>query len=1054
MAIPRSLIRKMTADNTVYMQGMTLASALSACNVTPTRFTGVFEVSADFETDNCHTVLELDNEHEWIESMQCSCEDFAGETPCKHITALLLKVENDFFSNAFAQNSNHDLQNVTTDAFCKDLLFKRADVIKARAMQRAGGTKALLIPQLTFETDRVCLSLKAGCERPYAVKNLNEFYELVAQRKQAPCGRAASFLYAPENFQDRDCIDFFMEYFPLCADREENLKTVALTPAALERFMDLFAERSLGMGENALTVKTDVPAFTLHIKASHGFYRLGLNCKAYTLYKGKTQIYIKQEDIIYACGTAFSDSCGELLKRFASNESCPVIAAADMRSFYSMIIKPASQYIAIESDTHDFMPPALKTKVYLDVKGETVTARTEFIYDDLYFPAFAENRDLQSMWDVEGESLIENLIRSAFPEHSDEPGTALLTATDENLFHLLHEVLPTLSRHAMLYVSASLQAVRIKPFPQTGIGVKIESNLLKMDIGDNELSPATIAAALAAYRQKQKFIRLKNGSFLLLETEAMAHFNAVTDGLGISSAELRKKEIVLPAYRAMYLDSITSIRVVKDKSFTELAKAFTNIDDANLPVPHTLENILRDYQKYGFRWLSMLTHCGFGGILADDMGLGKTLQILTLLAAYKEEHKSVKALVVCPASLVLNWACEINHFTPSLRSVCIIGSGAERAALLAEAASYDVIITSYDLLKRDLANYQTIPFDFEIIDEAQYIKNHNTQNARSVKTIQATTRFALTGTPIENTIAELWSIFDFLMPGYLYKYARFRQRFEVPIVRDGDVTALQELKRLTAPFILRRLKRDVLKELPEKTETVLYAKLAPEQHTLYTANLSAMRKELEMQPELEAVGKNRIMILAMLMRLRQLCCDPSLLYENYREESAKFDLCMNLVETSVRSGHKMLIFSQFTTMLDLLEKSLRHKQISYYRIDGTTRKEDRLAQVSAFNQDDTPVFLISLKAGGTGLNLTGADIVIHYDPWWNLSVQNQATDRAHRIGQKKSVSVYKLIAKGTIEEKIMALAEKKQSLADNILPDEATLLRSLTREQILDLFQM
>jgi len=364
-----------------------------------------------------------------------------------------------------------------------------------------------------------------------------------------------------------------------------------------------------------------------------------------------------------------------------------------------------------------------------------------------------------------------------------------------------------------------------------------------------------------------------------------------------------------------------------------------------------------------------------------------------------------------------------------------------------------VVITSYDLLKRDLELYQKQTFDYEIIDEAQYIKNHNTQNAKAVKSISAKVRFALTGTPIENTLAELWSIFDYLMPGYLYRYSRFRRLFEQPIVKDGDANALSELKKLTSPFILRRLKRDVLKELPEKTETVLYASLAEEQRTLYTANLASMHQELSLQLENRGESKSRMMVLAMLTRLRQICCDPSLVYENYKEKSAKLDLCIELIENSIESGHKLLVFSQFTSMLSLLEKQLKHKKIPYYLLEGSTKKEDRIALVNAFNTDETPVFLISLKAGGTGLNLTGADIVIHYDPWWNLSAQNQATDRAHRIGQKKNVQIYKLIAKNTVEEKILALASKKQALADHVLPDENTLLSRMTKEELLNLFK-
>ena len=516
---------------------------------------------------------------------------------------------------------------------------------------------------------------------------------------------------------------------------------------------------------------------------------------------------------------------------------------------------------------------------------------------------------------------------------------------------------------------------------------------------------------------------------------------------------LKKKDIAVPLYRSLYLDEIKGITIDADADFRRFTRQFKNSEEPLFNLPSKLSGVLRDYQKYGFRWLSLLKTHGFGGILADDMGLGKTLQILALLQGYKNKEQKLSALVVCPASLVLNWENEIRHFTPDLSSCCIIGNGAERAALLKKARCYDLLITSYDLLKRDAQNYEKLEFDFEIIDEAQYIKNHNTQNAKAVKMIQAKTRFALTGTPIENGLAELWSIFDYLMPGYLYRYGRFRRLFEQPIIKDKDKEALEELKKLTAPFILRRLKRDVLKELPEKTETVLYTNLAPEQCTLYTANLASMHKELSTEFQKQDAGKGRMMVLAMLTRLRQICCDPSLVYENYKEESAKLELCLELIESSAESGHKLLVFSQFTSMLSILKKRLKQKRIPFYSIEGSTKKEERPALVQAFNQDDTPVFLISLKAGGTGLNLTGADVVIHYDPWWNLSAQNQATDRAHRIGQKNSVQVYKLFAKNTIEEKILALATKKQALAEHVIPDENTLLSSMTKEDILELFK-
>ncbi len=1053
MAIPRGLIRKLSGDNEVYTNGLSLYNTPFSFKITPTDFIGFYQASAEFETDACSTHLEIDNEHEWIESCHCSCSLFSENGQiCKHIVALLLKIENDFFSDVYGQNELFSQSALSTDANCLALLEQRANVLKNRARQRASFEKALLYPVVTIKDAAVRISIKAGCGRAYIVKDLSQFYHSLLNRVLTVCGRNEEFIYAPENFYDEGLARFILAYYPLCKE-EDSSKTMLLTPEALDRFLNMYADEKLTADLGIVHLETDLPEFTLCIKSAEKFYRMSLNRRNFTILEGQNQIYIKENDVIYLCGTTFSDACGSLLRCFIEKEHNPIIHKDDMATFYSMMIKPATRFIKMECNERSFMPGPLKTKIYLDVQGKAVTARTEFYYDNNMYYAFSTDRDLKTVWDVEGEALIENLIKTYFSELDKAPGTAKFIKDEEKLFTLVYEGIPALSKHAVLYIGAELKNVRIKPFPSTRIGVRAESGLLNLDISAGNLSIKSLAAALSAYRQKKKYIRLQDNSYLLLETETMEQLNRLAIGTGFSASDLKKQGVQLPAYRAMYLDSIRDANIVKDKSFTDLINAFTNPQQTDFPLPTSLKNVLRDYQVFGFSWLCALTACNFGGILADDMGLGKTLQILSLLSAYKNKKNHVKALVVCPASLILNWEHEIKLFTPELKALCLMGTATERFKLLQTQQKYDVLITSYDLLKRDIHHYQTLSFDFEIIDEAQYIKNHNTQNARAVKAIVSKHRFALTGTPIENSIAELWSVFDFLLPGYLFRYARFRQRFEIPVVRDGDMSVLRELKKMTAPFILRRIKQDVLKELPEKTETVLYTHLAQEQNKLYFANLALMHKELNDKLLNAETGQNSMIVLAMLMRLRQICCDPSLLYENYKEKSAKFELCMNLVESSVASGHKILIFSQFTGILAALGRELKQMGFSYYLIEGATKKEERQAQIDAFNQDDTPVFLISLKAGGTGLNLTGADMVIHYDPWWNLSAQNQATDRAYRIGQKNKVSVYKLIAKDTIEEKILALAAKKQQLANKVLPDESTLISHMSKEEILDLFK-
>ena len=346
--------------------------------------------------------------------------------------------------------------------------------------------------------------------------------------------------------------------------------------------------------------------------------------------------------------------------------------------------------------------------------------------------------------------------------------------------------------------------------------------------------------------------------------------------------------------------------------------------------------------------------------------------------------------------------------------------------------------------------YEKYSFQCEIIDEAQFIKNANTQAAKAVKEIQTGFRLALTGTPVENRLSELWSIFDYLMPGFLYSYKKFREEVEIPVVQNSDEDAMKRLQKMIRPFVLRRLKKEVLTDLPDKLEENMFAQLTGEQQKLYDAHVKRMMLMLDKQSE-EEFKSSKITILAELTRLRQICCDPSLVFEDYKGDSAKTEMCLNMIRNAVEGGHKILLFSQFTTMLDHLAKRLEEEKISYYMLNGSVSKEKRAQMVESFNKDDTQVFCISLKAGGTGLNLTAADIVIHFDPWWNLAVQNQATDRAHRIGQKNVVNVYKLIVKDTIEENIMKLQEKKRELADQILEGENLNGSSLTREELVEL---
>ena len=429
------------------------------------------------------------------------------------------------------------------------------------------------------------------------------------------------------------------------------------------------------------------------------------------------------------------------------------------------------------------------------------------------------------------------------------------------------------------------------------------------------------------------------------------------------------------------------------------------------------------------------------------MGLGKTLQVIAYIHGIKPEKPT---LIVAPSALTYNWLSEINKFTPNAKTIIVDGAKEDREKLIQTISEYEFVITSYPLLRRDIAHYKEFEFSYCFIDEAQHIKNPKTMNARSVKKINAEHKFALTGTPIENSLLELWSIFDFVMPGYLYSAHEFRNRYEMPLVKDGDKMTADSFRARIKPFMLRRMKSDVLNELPEKIENTMYAELTGEQKKMYTSYLAlAKNQTLALLGE---GGQGKMRILTLLMRLRQICCHPTLFDENYDKDSGKLDLLMELVTNAVESGHRILVFSQFTSMLSIIRESLKNVGIDSFYLDGKTPSYERAELSDRFNGGENNVFLISLKAGGVGLNLTGADTVIHYDPWWNPAVMEQASDRAYRIGQTKAVQVIRLAAKGTIEEKILKLQENKKNLADDIVRVNTDTFKSLSNEEILSLF--
>jgi len=499
--------------------------------------------------------------------------------------------------------------------------------------------------------------------------------------------------------------------------------------------------------------------------------------------------------------------------------------------------------------------------------------------------------------------------------------------------------------------------------------------------------------------------------------------------------------------KALYLDNLLREKKLPyingKENIDKIIKKFEDIKNKKFDISPKLNATLRDYQRDSLNWFETLDYLGFGGILADEMGLGKTIQTISFLL--KRENK--KTLIVTPTSLIHNWKSEFEKFAPSLKVGIIHGLKKDRLNLIKNINDYDVMITTYGSLRNDLDEYEKLQFDYCIIDEAQNIKNPMASVTDAVKSINAKNKFALSGTPIENNLVELWSIFDFIMPGYLYNLSKFNAVF------IKDESQLENLKRMIQPFILRRTKKEVIKELPPKIEKKYIVEMGKAQKNTYGIYVENIKEKLKENENI----KNKITVLSYLTKLRQLCLDPNVVIEDYKGKSAKIETCLEIVKERIEENNKILVFSQFTSVLKNLGEKLSKKGISYYYLDGSTKAMDRTNLVNDFNNnDEVKVFLISLKAGGTGLNLTSANTVVHLDPWWNSSVENQASDRAHRIGQKQVVEVIKLIAKGTIEEKIIELQERKKDLIDNMINENlsnANMLSSISEEEIIYLLQ-
>ncbi len=1012
----------------------------------------------------------------WIFDCECECQSFRTNGKCAHIVAAILK----YLNEAVSEEVEEERPLRKTDASLKTLLTR----LEQAPIDERADTDVKLIPYIAMDaldSDAVHVEfrLQKKDDKMYILQNITEFVSLLDHHSYKKYGKDLEFIHDPSTFQ-KDCrkLVIFLRSIVNREDTyrlqksvysyslEEELKRqLSLKGRYLDAFMQAVSDLEIHFMEPSTTYgyigdeiyhkQEGLPDIQARIeKADDGFLLTGADIH---MFKGNNSLYIfdHRKHVFYVADRT-SEKLVALLDFMQMTHGEPqYVSQEDLPAFARDLYPVLEKTVHLENsgfDSNLYLPEIPVYQMYIDSTADDVVSCELYAkYSDNRYNVFAGIK-AEGKRNVSEEKHMDGYVSQWFTSFDPIKKRMIIAKNEEKMFAFLHEGIKSLQEKGEVYISDSIRKLTVKPLGKFSLNLSVTNeNLLQLDLVADTLTTNQIIEILSKYDPKKKFFRLKNGEFIDLEDNpAFEQFAQIAENLHISSKDLEDQSVTLPRYRALYLEDEmdeTLMDINRDERFRKLISNIRDVDIDAYEPPKQLGKIMRDYQKEGFRWLSVLYANGFGALLADEMGLGKTLQVLSFLYA---NRKKGKALVVCPASLVYNWYSEIKKFTPDLPARMIVGPAEVREELIRSSSKNEILITSYNLLKRDLEYYDGMHFAFQIIDEAQYIKNAATLSSRSVKDIQSDFKIALTGTPIENRLSELWSIFDFIMPGFFYSYNQFRANYEVPIIRDQDQYYEVMLQKMISPFVLRRLKKNVLKDLPDKLEEVYYASAEEAQRELYDARVQMLKHQLSITTD-EQFKANKIQILAELTKLRQICCDPSLLYADYEGGSAKEDMCIDLIVNAVEAGHKVLLFSQFTSMLDLLCKRLQEEHIDFYLLTGGTPKQERARMVESFQSDAVPVFCISLKAGGTGLNLTAADIVIHYDPWWNTAVQNQASDRAHRIGQKNVVTVYRLILKDTIEDRILRLQEDKADLAGRLLDGENMSSANITRDDLLNL---
>ncbi|MCT8977049.1 SNF2 helicase associated domain-containing protein [Clostridium sp. CX1] len=1022
-----------------------------------------------------NTKIEMDGEKKKIFSTYCSCLDYEKNEfkkinyCCKHLVATFYKAleklvdhpllaEETIYNESIFKNKSNLLNVLLGDEYDKEEI--KIEVYINRNEWSGNITAEFKIGLKSMSSSNL-----------YILKDINQF--LIAIYNNIPINYGKNFTLDIKNqrlsVKDKRLIDYIETLKEIKGNNKTiyrsedsiiNGKYVNIPKFLVREFFENIKKHKVYLNEGFFyrPVETEIlnkiPPIDFDLKLINGEYVLkspggmpqDLGCNNNIFLYGMS-VYIPDYEFCYKISPylqIFNEA--KVIKIDASEEENilrKLIPQINMMASTFTLSKTIKEKVVIDKCNFNF---------YFDREEEDITLTVKVLYGNLEFNIFEDYKEKIVYRDSKKESQVIGILRSLGFE--EIKGKFYLLMEEDYIFRFFKREINKLQEIGEVYYSENFKG--IKSIGSKGITGNIKSGRydyfeLNFKIGD--INPEETAEILRAFRDNLKYYKLKNGEYIDLEELELNKFLKLLDIA--SSKDIDDNCIQIPSNKGLFLNNYleeNSLRFIKGKkALKEIKDKFKNIENLSFKEPEDLEGNLRAYQKVGYNWFKTLDFLGFGGILGDEMGLGKTLQTITFILS----NKGSKSLIVAPTSLIYNWAAEFEKFAPKLKIAVVNGSKEDREELIKKVDDYDVLITTYNLLKRDLESYTNIEFDYCILDEAQNIKNPSSQNAAAVKEIKAKRRFALSGTPIENSLMELWSIFDFIMPGYLYDEKRFSVRYHKKLRESPEV--LEDLNRLIKPFILRRKKKDVIKELPDKIEKNLVVNLDEEQKKVYRTYANYAVELIQKKVKNYEFQNSKIEILSYITKLRQLCLDPSVIMKDYSGGSGKIEALVELIQESLEQGHRALIFSQFTSVLKNIGKRINAEGIAFSYLDGSIPSEKRMDMVKAFNDGENSVFLISLKAGGTGLNLTSADLVIHFDPWWNPAVEEQATDRAHRIGQRNVVEVIKIIAKDTIEEKILLLQEEKKKLISEILGEELSSgenFSSLTEEEILGLFEI